>query len=373
MTFVAGFGLVLLFFLLIYCLFILKVLSGLHAPVSARQRQPSEMVSVIISVRNEEALLARCLESLLAQDYPRESYEIVAIDDGSTDSTANILRAYANEHAHIRVITMAPGPGHKRAALIAGIKEAAGELLLFTDGDCIVKPAWIRQMASALSGGHVFVAGPVVETVAPGTLPQLSRMEFLGLIGVAAGLIRSGNPIFCNGANIAYRKSTFEAIGGFGSDSHFSDDEVILQRFHARDPESVLFTLDEETVVSTPSADSPRSFWQQRVRWSSKRGVYTNKSILGRLILLYFFFLVLFAGLLVSPYIPGLLTFIVPALVIKFLADTLVILKTARLLNQSVSALYLVIAELLHVPYIVVAALQGQTGSLRWKGASFRK
>lgn len=373
MTFFEGFGLLLLFFFLIYCLFILKVLLGLYAPVLPHRFSSTEMVSVIISVRNEESTIAACLESLLVQDYPRASTEIIVIDDGSTDATSEILREFANAHSQVRVITRTAESGDKREALMAGIMEASGDILLFTDGDCTVKPGWVRQMAAALGERFAFVAGPVVEAEAPGLLRRLSRVEFLGLIGVAAGLIRSGNPIFCNGANIAYRKSAFEAIGGFGAGAHFSDDEVILQRFHARDPESVSFTLDKEAIVVTSSAGSMKSFWQQRVRWSSKGGVYEDKSTLGRLVMLYFFFVVLLAGLLISPFTPGLLWIIIPLLLIKFLIDALVIYKAARFLDQSVSPPFLVIAELLHVPYIVVAALQGQIGSLRWKGAPVRK
>lgn len=372
MTFVEGFGLLLLFFFLVYCFFIVKVLSGLHASVTSHRLHADEMVSVIIAVRNEESSITRCLESLVTQDYPKESYEIIVIDDGSTDATGTVLRAFAHSNPQVRVITLSTEVGNKRAALTTGIKEAAGDILLFTDGDCTVKPRWISLMAAALHGRILFTAGPVVETESPGLLRQLSRMEFLGLIGVAAGLIRSGNPIFCNGANIAYRKSAFEAIGGFGSSQHFSDDEAILQRFHARDPESVSFTLDKEAVVATPSAGSLRKFWQQRVRWSSKGGVYENKSILIRLIILYFFFVVLFAGFLLAPFSATLLAVIVPIFLVKILMDWFVINKVARLLNQSVSMLPLFIAELLHVPYIVVAAFQGQTGSLRWKGTPVR-
>ncbi|MEX1138939.1 MAG: glycosyltransferase [Bacteroidota bacterium] len=372
MTFFAGFGLVLLFFFLVYCLFLLRVLSGLSTAALA-PFHPAEMVSVIIAVRNEELMIAKCLESILAQDYPRESYEIIIVDDGSSDATVEISRGFERTHSQLKVITRSGSVGSKRTALLAGIKEASGDVLLFTDGDCSVKPGWISGMAGTLRERVHFVAGPVVEAEAPGLLQRLSRIEFLGIIGVAAGLTRSGNPIFCNGANIAYRKSAFEAIGGFGEGVHFSDDEVILQRFHVRDERSVSFTFDHEAIVTTPSPRSVKDFWNQRVRWSSKGGVYEKTSILARLVFLYFFFLVLFAGLALSLSNPDLITIVIPILAVKFLLDWLVIHKTARLLNQPVSLLYLFIAEVLHVPYIVLAALQGQIGSLRWKGAPVRK
>ena len=374
MTLVLGFGLLLLFLLLVYAFFFIKVLAGLHQPTSPLPRQPAEMVSIIIAVRNEESTIGACLDSILAQEYPTESCEIIVVDDGSSDSTRTIIDQLHQSHPRIRLVGRSEesAVGNKRTALMAGIKEAKGDILLFTDGDCTVKPGWIRAMTDSLRAPICFVAGPVVEAGEPGFLQKLSRLEFLGIIGVAAGLLRAGNPIFCNGANIAYRKTAFEGIGGFGPDAHFSDDEIILQRFFLRNKNSVAFTLEPDAIVATKSPPSLKSFWHQRVRWSSKTGVYENKLILVRLVALYLFFITLLCSIVVSLQFPSLLAAVIPALALKLLLDWLVIHKTAALLHQSISFLHLFIAEVFHVPYIVLAALQGQIGSLRWKGAPVR-
>ncbi len=250
MTFVLGLWLLLAFLFLVYALFLLRVLSGLYVAAPGARPQNSELVSVIIAVRNEEPTIAACLESILSQEYPKESYEIIISDDGSSDETRTIVNRFRQSYAQIRLIVDSDNApvGNKRAALMAGIREAKGDILLFTDGDCIVKPGWIAGMAGALRDPTRFVAGPVVEAGEPGLLKRLSRLEFLGLIGVAGGLMRAGNPIFCNGANIAYRKTAFEEIGGFGPDVHFSDDEAILQRFHTRRPGSAAFTFEPESI-----------------------------------------------------------------------------------------------------------------------------
>jgi cellulose synthase/poly-beta-1,6-N-acetylglucosamine synthase-like glycosyltransferase len=375
MTLEFVFGLLLLYFFLLYAIFLLKVLSGLATPATPPAlSRANQFVSVIIAVRNEENAIGRCLESILAQDYPRDHYEIITVDDGSSDQTRAIITQFQHAHSTIRLIVHSEpsAPGNKRMALLEGIKEAKGDILLFTDGDCTAKPGWISGMSAALREPVSFAAGPVVEIPAPGILQKLSRIEFLGLIGVAAGLLKAGAPIFCNGANIAYRKTDFEAQGGFGPDSHFSDDEAVLQRFHLRNKESVAFVIDPAAVVSTQSPRDLRSFWMQRVRWSSKRGAYDNKSILVRLTGLYLFFVIAFCGIALSVQFPSLLKIVVPVLAAKFLLDWLVIRKAAALLEQSASLWHLFIAEVLHVPYIVLAAFQGQIGSLRWKGAPVR-
>jgi len=90
------------------------------------------MVSVIVPAYNAARTLGACLEALGQQTMPREQYEIILVDDGSTDDTAQIAGRYAG----VKVLKLARNRG-AAAARNAGIAAAQGELLLFTDADCI--------------------------------------------------------------------------------------------------------------------------------------------------------------------------------------------------------------------------------------------
>src|SRR5919205_232239 len=93
-------------------------------------------VSVILPARNEERYIARCLDSLLAQDYP--NFEIIAINDSSTDATSEIMKAYAANDFRIMHINASPKPEGwtgKNWACYQGYLRAQGELLMFTDAD----------------------------------------------------------------------------------------------------------------------------------------------------------------------------------------------------------------------------------------------
>ena len=101
-----------------------------------KRQHENPMVSVIVPARNEEKLIAKCLDSLLDQDY--ENYEIIAIDDSSDDATADIIKQYAQKNSKIVYVSARKKPDGwigKNWACVEGYKKATGQLLLFTDSD----------------------------------------------------------------------------------------------------------------------------------------------------------------------------------------------------------------------------------------------
>jgi cellulose synthase/poly-beta-1,6-N-acetylglucosamine synthase-like glycosyltransferase len=107
-----------------------------------QQSQAKIKVSVIIQVFNAQKIIDDCIQALLNQDY-QDSYEIIAVDDGSTDHTVEVMSRHP-----IRVVTQKnAGPARARNH---GASLAKGEFLLFTDSDCVVDPAWIRLMVAPL-------------------------------------------------------------------------------------------------------------------------------------------------------------------------------------------------------------------------------
>ena len=102
-------------------------------------------ISVVVTVYNDQTYLAQCVQSLLDQTY--EDYEIILIDDGSTDDSGAYCDQYAKTHAQVRVIhSQNQGVG---AARNLGVKNAAGELITFVDADDFVGRDYLSQLASA--------------------------------------------------------------------------------------------------------------------------------------------------------------------------------------------------------------------------------
>src|SRR5688572_8958532 len=108
---------------------------------------PLPFVSVIVPVLNDEARIGGCVAALLAQDYPRERYEVIVVDNGSTDRTYEVVRGYPVtllSEAQIR---------SSFAARNKGMREAVGEIFAFTDSDCTPAPQWLAEGVRAIQAG----------------------------------------------------------------------------------------------------------------------------------------------------------------------------------------------------------------------------
>ncbi len=169
-------------------------------------------VTVVVAARDNAATLARCLDALQAQDHDR--LDVIVVDDGSTDDTAAIARA-----AGVRVIvTQAVGAS---AARNLGIDAAGGDVIAFTDGDCVVERGWARALVDGLEAtGATGVGGRQVNEFPPGRQQLRDGFEaFFRLASLVSDYTRNDgrpravahNPSCCS----AYRAEALRAVGGF--------------------------------------------------------------------------------------------------------------------------------------------------------------
>lgn len=354
-----------------YLRFLWSVRLGLGRAV-APSVTTTPRVSVIIAARNEGRTIERCLQSLVRQDYDPNLFEIIIVDDHSSDGTVAAAHEYAQlvRAPRIQILSLAgtQGAHGKPAAISLGVEAATGEIVLCTDADCVVSPGWIRSMAGCFESTVAFVAGPVSETQGRTLLTRLQSLEFLGLLTTAAGLIGSKAPVICNGANIAYRKKAFEQVGGYGDGSTSCDDETLMQRMIHRHVGDVVFNADPLATISTSTPSSTGEFWSQRTRWAAKRGRYENAAVLVRLLGLYLFFVMLLISAVSAFVVPLLWPLALSVLLLKWIEEYSVLRAGARLFRAEFLLTDFLIAELFHVPYIVFAAAIGQIKSMSWKG-----
>ena len=357
----------LLSFMFYYLTFLWSIRKGLSS-LAHRGSDTRPFASVILAARNEEKNIEPCLRALIAQSYDPKMFEIIVVDDHSQDDTVSRSTRLAEsvDVPKTTVVSLKDQLG-KPAAIAHGVSISKGEIILCTDADCTVPKEWIESMVGCFDPSVAFVAGPVLERPSSSLLSGLEAIEYLSLTTTAAGLIGSGKPIICSGASIAYRRSAFTSVSGFGDHSSSCDDETLMQRMVLWSAGKVVFNSDPSAIVTTETPPTFFDFWRQRTRWASKKGRYEDGSILRRLLLLYGFFLVLFATAAVSLVEPGLQLPTIAVLLIKGVAEYFVLAEGARLFRQDLRLEQFLIAELFHVPYITVAGLIGQFSSLRWK------
>ncbi len=183
-------------------------------------------ISVVIATKNREALLAGTLDALLAQRWPRDRFDILVADNGSTDNTRAVIDAAARRAREPRVVyrsVTTPGKSHAVNALLA---EARADVIALTDDDVSPEPEWLSALVSAFEDtGADFVAGRILprwEREPPSWLsPALYGVLAVPDNGTARrrlGPGEDGRDIIPIGANMAVRAEVVRRIGGLRAD-----------------------------------------------------------------------------------------------------------------------------------------------------------
>lgn len=243
--------------------------------------RPAPM-SVVVAARDEAENIPQLLQALRRQDHP--AYEVVVVDDGSTDGTEDILGDWSRRFDRLR-ICRTEGVGKKRA-LTAGIEVARFDLLAFTDADCAPPPGWLSGLAAehAVSTRPRVLVGYSPFAPSGGFAGRLARYETFVtgfLTAAAAGLDR---PYMAVGRNISYPRSVFTDVGGFEPIMHSlsGDDDLFVQEVARRGAADVRVILSPATFVSSAA---PSSFgeWIRQKRRHASAGRFYGRSVQAHL------------------------------------------------------------------------------------------
>ena len=254
----------------------------------------SPTVSVIIAARNEEKNIGSVLDDLLMQDYPHDKLVITVVDDFSEDGTVSVVRKFAarDDRVLLREARLSKSPyTHKKKAIHEGILSTDSEIIMTVDADCRVHSGWVCGMVGHFTPGIDLAAGEVI-VEGGGILGWIEALEFTSIQMMAAGLMNISLPVTCNGANLAYRRSAFERVGGFeGIGSMVSgDDDLLMQKIAAGRASSVIYTDSAKTKVHVKAHRTVRGFLEQRTRWASKIAGYPSRLAIVVLSIIFAFF-----------------------------------------------------------------------------------
>jgi len=336
---------------------------------------PVTRISVIVPARNEESNIGPCIRSILAQSYPSDLFEVIVVDDFSTDGTTARVRECSD--GRLRLLRLEEQSGldaltsSKKKALAQGIAQAGSGLIVTTDADCICPPRWLHTLAAWYERSHPsFLAAPVRYGEEKGLLQTFQSLDFMVLQGITIAAASNGMHVMSNGANLGYEKAAFHALGGFSGIDHIAsgDDMLLQQKFITMDPGSVSYCTSIEAIVTTRPAKSWTEFLRQRIRWASKARYYKNKGLLMILVIVYLFNLTL----LVMPF----LSFIdrdylwqwAFLLLVKAGVELIFLVPVARFFGKQRLLWWFLPMQPLHVLYTIMAGAFGQFTRYEWKG-----
>lgn len=342
----------------------------IHIPYTSKDVKTK--VSVLIAARNEADNISKTIEAVIAQNYPKELFELIVVDDHSTDDTSLIIASYADRG--VRLIQLNEREklnSYKKKAISKAIAVAKGELMVATDADCYMGNNWLRSIVTLYEQkGYKLISSPVLYYQEKNYFERLQALEFLYLIGLGAASIGVNKPSTCNGANLAYRRDVFYELGGFqGIDDLASgDDELFLHKVAEKYPASIGFCKASEAVVFTEAKENLRAFIRQRKRWASKSTRYKNKAIVALGVSIWLFNVMILLNAILSLFFHKFVYILLFSLFAKIGIELLFLFPLAGFVNRKKLLLNLPLLSILHVFYIIYIGIAGNTGKYYWKG-----
>jgi len=364
---------VIAFIVLLYWFQISKYRIGWDKIKTESQQEFTPKASVVIAIRNEESEVKLLVKTLKKQIYPTDYLEIILVNDHSTDTTLALLEQV--EMDNLRIINMPDGEFGKKNAISSAVQVAKGEIILASDADCSFTPNWVQTMVAYFANEQIkLVSGPVTFHKQKGIFQSLQALEFASLIGSGAGAIGMGNAIFCNGANMAYRKTIFLEVNDFENDKAVSGDDVfLLHSVKEKYNNGIAFAKNENAIVTTEGVQTIKGFINQRKRWTAKSSGYKDWASI------YTSFLVLFTNV-IGVILLGLslfdftyLNYFLYYFALKFLADLYLLLPVLSFFNRKDLAKWILPFEFFYSCYIVLIVVLSFTNTFEWKGRIHEK
>ena len=362
-----------------YCLLILLYLYWflkVKKYVLKEEVIPATRFSVIIPARNEEAVITHCLKRILEQNYPADLFQIIVVNDHSTDATADRVLAIAKTNSNVQLIQLADYVdaninAYKKRAIEIAVAESNGDWIVTTDADCIAPKNWLLQFDHFIQQKNpVFIAAPVMFSLTPSWLGLFQVLDFMSLQGITAAAVAAGSHTMCNGANLAYKKEAFERVGKFKGIDHIAsgDDMLLMYKIKQHYPHQLGFIYSSNMIVQTAPMTTWKEFLNQRIRWASKANSYSDKTILPVLVLVYCFNVLLLIALLTGIFIQGLYPWVCYSLMLKTIVEFIFMIPVARFFGLTNTLFFFPLMQPFHIVYTVIAGWLGKFGTYQWKG-----
>ncbi len=327
-------------------------------------------ITVVVAFRNERNNLPALINSLMRQDLPREFWEIILVNDGSTDGSAEQMKNLKSD-VHLRLLSLPKGQMGKKQALLYGISHARYSIIVFTDADCTHSPQWLSTIAAQMEH-HDFLQCEVVPVVDSGNLLSMfEALDYVSLMAVSAASFSLGCPVIASSANMVFNsQKIYVDASALRTDIASGDDMFLLHHAKRLKGLRIGFASSSAIAAHTRFDGGLIGFFRRRSRWASKSLAYNDLQtiLLGLLVLSINLLLVVLLMLTIAGTVKPLLLFFVwlaKGLVdFSFMAYYLYRTKQLKLLSV------FILLQVLYPFYISASAIVGFIKGTSWKGRS---
>lgn len=369
------------FIILSYSVLILKLYIGFDKVPKFEKQKTDENsnFSILIPFRNEEKDLPLLLKSIKKLKYPKKYFEIILINDESTDKSIEIIEDFKNENPKLNlnlINSKRKSNSPKKDAIETAISKANFKWIITTDADCQIPQKWLQNFNVFINNNKVkMIVAPVTYSFSDNFFNNFQNLDFLSLQGTTIGSFGMQKPFMCNGANLCYSKNAFIEIDGFKGNNHIAsgDDVFLLEKMNLHFKNEVKYLKSTDSIVKTKPQPNLSQLLNQRVRWAAKAGSTQNS--FGKLISiivfttnLYLIILLVLAFLSrVSWQYFGLI------FLIKLNIDFLLLYKAATFLKHQNSMKIYLYSSFIYPFFTVYVAIASFFKGYTWKGRRFKK
>jgi cellulose synthase/poly-beta-1,6-N-acetylglucosamine synthase-like glycosyltransferase len=346
--------------------------------VPEKDCKPVTGISVVIAARNEEQNIAACLQSLSEQNYPAHLFELIVVDDFSTDKTAEIVAATSAPNVRLLrladyVSTAERIHSYKKKALATGILHSSGELIVTSDADCVAGRDWLGTIAAYYEQYKpAMIVAPVRFKNDFSLVQQFQSLDFMTMQGITVATVRLSLGIMCNGANLAFSRKAYDMVDGYAGVDHLvsGDDYLLQMKIKQQYADGVHYLKSGKAIVDTLPQPDWSAFLQQRIRWASKTGKYKDIKTTAILLFIYFFNCSLATLFIYSWFHNHYFVLLLKILIVKIIGELLFLYAVSDFFGKKKELLLFPFLQPLHILYIILAGFLSKVGKFEWKQRS---
>jgi len=260
-------------YLLRICFFLIGFLKEYNRTKNVRESNNYPFISIIIPARNEETNIEETLLSLNNIDYPQDRYEIIVVNDRSTDNTRQKVEGLINQIPNLKLLNLSSDedkdhiPG-KAGAVHKGVEYSKGDIIFVTDADCRVRKNWLKKLANLYQDTQTGFVTSFTNVLGERIFDKIQATEWIYMHTMAMGGIGMSQPLGCYGNNLTFRKQNYNAFGGYKTIPFSVTEDLALQKAFHKNSYGVHYYISYETLVDTKPCKNIIEYFNQHHRWA---------------------------------------------------------------------------------------------------------